>query len=308
MNQPFFSILIPCYNAKDYIEKAIDSCVNQKFQDFEIIIVDNASTDGTLEKIKNINYNKIKLLSQSYRINDIELKNFLIQKSNGKYIIWLEPFDKITDFFLEKAYNILQYKHYDILEFSMMWSHDDKKIDISYVNDVDYFNNSCLQLYLNRIDNLQDMFVGKVFSSELMKKLKIQIVYDVYEYSECFYSMDLYLNAKSYKSFSDIFVYDYHIDIYRNQQFNCSTLESIKNLCRIRNEQLIRNVKILKENNLYNKYALYILNKLYLFNIFQDMLKIENIEDRKMAFKEFYKYFTIQLSANILLEDNNESY
>ena len=306
MNQPFFSILIPCYNVKDYIETAIQSCFNQEFQDFEIIVADNGSIDGTQEILQNINQDKLTSFLGKKYVNDIDLRNFLIRMSKGKYIIWLDPYDKITPFFLEKAYDVLCHQHYDILEFSLIWSHEDGSFDVSSVNDFEYINDNCLELYLNRVDILQDVFKGKVFCSQLMKKINVNVFENIYEYAECFYSMELYFHAKSYKSFSEVFVYDYLDYINRNNFLEKNSLENVINVCKIRNEQLNRSLQILKENNLYNKYALHVLNKLYLYNLFQDMLRLQDIEDRKNAFKEFYKYFTLQLSANILLEDNNE--
>lgn len=306
MIKPFFSILIPCYNAKNTVKIAIESCINQEFKNFEIIIADNCSNDGTAEIIKEIKIDNLISFTGKRRINNIDLRNFLINKAQGKYLIWLEPYDRLTPFFLMKAYNILCYQKYDILEFSMMWLHKDGNFDITTVNDIEYVNNNCLELYLNRTDALQDFFVGKVFNAELMKKLQIPS-FDIYQYEECFYSLPLYYYANSYKSFSNIYVYDYHVDENRNNELDELSLENIKTMCKIRNEQLNRNIKLLKENNLHQIYSINLLNKLYLYNIFQSMLRLEDLNERKEAFQEFYKYFTIQLSANIFMENNNES-
>ena len=48
---PFFSIIIPAYNAQDYIENCIKSILEQNFQNYEIIIIDDGSTDDTLKII-----------------------------------------------------------------------------------------------------------------------------------------------------------------------------------------------------------------------------------------------------------------
>ena len=48
----FFKVIIPNYNSEKYIEKCIDSILSQTFKDFEIVIVDDVSTDNSVEIIK----------------------------------------------------------------------------------------------------------------------------------------------------------------------------------------------------------------------------------------------------------------
>ena len=52
MADPFFSIVIPTYNQGKYLEKCIISCLNQTYKNYEIIIIDNNSTDSTNEILK----------------------------------------------------------------------------------------------------------------------------------------------------------------------------------------------------------------------------------------------------------------
>ena len=54
---PLISFIVPVYNTKKYIENCINSIVNQKFTDWEIILVDDHSTDGSLELCQEISKN-----------------------------------------------------------------------------------------------------------------------------------------------------------------------------------------------------------------------------------------------------------
>ena len=59
MVNTYFSVVIPTYNNKDYLKKAIQSVLNQSFKEYEIIVVDNFSSDGTEKLISNMNEKKI---------------------------------------------------------------------------------------------------------------------------------------------------------------------------------------------------------------------------------------------------------
>lgn len=95
------SILIVSYNAEKYIEKTLRSCLMQTYPDFEILVLDNASGDLTVEIIKNMNDSRITLFEGKENIGPYAGLNFLINKANGEYIaiqdhddIWLP--DKLT--------------------------------------------------------------------------------------------------------------------------------------------------------------------------------------------------------------------
>ena len=63
----FFSVIIPAFNAEKFIYSCIESVLNQTFQDFELIICDNASTDGTSQIIKQF-AGQIKIITLSENI------------------------------------------------------------------------------------------------------------------------------------------------------------------------------------------------------------------------------------------------
>ena len=110
MSKPLVSVLIPTYNSEKYIEETIESVLSQTFKDYEIIIVDNASTDNTYKLIKGYaeKYNKIKVFQNKTNIGPIKNWMRCIEEANGKYgkILWSD--DVIKDSFLKKAIPILE--------------------------------------------------------------------------------------------------------------------------------------------------------------------------------------------------------
>ena len=67
MNQnPLVSILLPAYNAEKFIIEAINSITNQTYNNLEIIVINDGSTDTTEEKVNNINDDRIKLINNEF--------------------------------------------------------------------------------------------------------------------------------------------------------------------------------------------------------------------------------------------------
>ena len=104
---PKVSVIIPCYNLGEYINEAIESVLNQTFQDFEIIVVNDGSTDKkTIQILKSLNIPQLKVI---HTANEglSKARNNGISKSTGKYILPLDADDKIAAEYIEKAVKIL---------------------------------------------------------------------------------------------------------------------------------------------------------------------------------------------------------
>lgn len=302
MSKPFFSILIPCYNAKDYIERALNSCKNQKFKDFEVILCDNHSDDGIQLLLPKIKMNNFKYFLGKNHVNTIELRNFLIEQANGEYIVWLEAFDELSPQMLSFAFNILKNQNWDILELTTLWKNSTSQFEAKTTYDGEYIDHNCIEIYLKRNDILQDTLWGKVFNAELMKN-SLPDSYDIYAAEEAFYSLPLYSNAKSFKILHSNPLYTYYVDIDHFHGLSTFNYENIKTMCEIRHEQLKRNLKLLKEVKYDKSYKLECLDKLYLPNILNDILYLENKEERESAFNKFNEYFIVQMSSKLLNEE-----
>lgn len=105
---PLVSVIIPCYNLGQYLEEAVDSVLKQTFQNFEIIIVDDGSTDeGTRELLAQFQRPKTQLFTKKNEGVAIA-RNFGISKAQGKYILPLDADDMLASDYLEKTVSVLQ--------------------------------------------------------------------------------------------------------------------------------------------------------------------------------------------------------
>ena len=126
---PYISICIPALNMENYIEHNLFSIINQSFQNFEIIIVNDGSTDQTEIIIKNIQLadKRIKLLTHVKKLGVYRSRIESILNSKSNYIILMDPDDMyLNENLLQDLYYYNQKKNLDIIEFSVYQQIDSK--------------------------------------------------------------------------------------------------------------------------------------------------------------------------------------
>lgn len=96
MSDVFFSIIIPCYNVEAYIDECIDSVLLQTYSHYEIILIDDGSTDGTHQRCKywEKHDDRIRLITQK-NAGLSEARNSGIRAARGDYLIFVDSDDTI---------------------------------------------------------------------------------------------------------------------------------------------------------------------------------------------------------------------
>lgn len=107
MNKPLISIIIPCFNAELYIKETLESILIQTEQDFEIIVINDGSSDNTVSIIEEIKDDRIKLINQSNSGVSIARNNGL-EQSSANYIVFFDADDLMTPKFLSDRVEVLQ--------------------------------------------------------------------------------------------------------------------------------------------------------------------------------------------------------
>ncbi|MGL5757206.1 MULTISPECIES: glycosyltransferase family 2 protein [Bacteria] len=93
--EPLVSIITPSYNSKDFIGETIESVLNQTYKNWELLIIDDCSTDDSSEVIKKYTQNdsRIKYLKNKKNSGPATSRNVGIEKAEGKYIAFLDSDD-----------------------------------------------------------------------------------------------------------------------------------------------------------------------------------------------------------------------
>jgi len=166
----FFSIIINCYNGEAYIAQAIQSVLCQGFEDYEIIIWDNKSTDNSIKIAEGFNDSKIKIYKSANHTNLGTARVNALKKCSGKWISFLD----VDDWYESKRLELLHSKISNLdqsysMIFSQVYTYADhspeKKIRPRKPLYVDIGSHKVISLF-----NLVP-FCGAVYKSTEIKKI-----------------------------------------------------------------------------------------------------------------------------------------
>ncbi len=110
---PLVSVIIPAYNHEDYVQETIQSVLNQSYQNIELCIIDDGSTDDTWQKIQamhSIAQEKLSnvIIHTKQNGGTCETLNLLIEQSQGKYVYYLASDDNAKEHAIQKAVDFLE--------------------------------------------------------------------------------------------------------------------------------------------------------------------------------------------------------
>lgn len=119
------SVVIPAYNVEKYIKKCLDSIIKQGFKNLEIIVVNNGSTDKTMDVLKKYK-DKVKIIDLK-EANLGKARNEGVKKSKGKYILFVDSDDYLESNALKKIYNFAVKNDLDLVNFDYNTIKNNKK-------------------------------------------------------------------------------------------------------------------------------------------------------------------------------------
>lgn len=126
------SVIVPAYNVEKYFKQALNSLGEQRFNDYEIIIVNDGSSDDTLKIALEFqkNNNNIIIINQD-NAGQAHARNVGIEHSTGEYIYFFDSDDVLGNDALKIMYDAVNNKDIDILLFSGDAFSDDKAVDLN---------------------------------------------------------------------------------------------------------------------------------------------------------------------------------
>lgn len=118
-NKPFFSIVLPTLNRAKYLSFAIQSVLNQSFEDFELIVSDNSSTDNTEEVVEQFSDTRIRYVKTAKKLPMNESWEFALSYAKGEYITFIGDDDAYSRIYLESFKSIIEEHKVDVVACKM---------------------------------------------------------------------------------------------------------------------------------------------------------------------------------------------
>ena len=121
---PKYSVIVPVYNAEEYLDKCLNSILKQTNQDFEVICINDGSTDKSLDILNKYKDDIIIINEENSGVSIA--RNNGVKKASGKYLVFVDSDDYLENKLLEKVDNVSK-NNPDIIRFGNIEIDDENK-------------------------------------------------------------------------------------------------------------------------------------------------------------------------------------
>ena len=190
------SIIVPVYNVEQYLEKCVNSIINQSYKNLEIILVDDGATDNSgkiCDELAKLD-NRIKVYhKKNGGLSDA--RNYGVERATGEYIGFVDSDDYIDPKMYEKLYEAIKKENVDVVECSFK---------IIYPGRVDFFSTEKYYEILGKQEYLEEYLkMRRIFGSVWTKLIKSTIAKKIVFpkdklYEDTYYAYDLINLANSF--------------------------------------------------------------------------------------------------------------
>ncbi len=185
MGKDIISIIIPVYQAEQWLRDSVNSVLKQTYKDIEILLVDDGSTDssGRICDELGAEFPQIQALHQK-NLGVSAARNKGLSLAKGKYILFLDSDDSIQENTLEFTLNIMRKEHVDIVFFNYIKCYDTGKEEFITVDleEGAYESKSIINAFMKLIDaNIANNIGTKLYRREVLNNVFFDESVSIYE-------------------------------------------------------------------------------------------------------------------------------
>ncbi|MCT3242473.1 glycosyltransferase family 2 protein [Lactiplantibacillus plantarum] len=224
MNEPLVSIIVPTYNSADTIKTCIDSILSQTFTDFVVFIIDDGSSDGTLEVLNGYQLNtRINIMSQDN--NGVSVaRNNALSKVTTKYVTFVDSDDYVDSKWLEVLVAGFSNSNIVLSTVGVKEIYSDGRVKLrDYFSNV-YSNEEAISTLMSE-NGPQGYLVNKLFLTSIIKKNKIKLDKDLFMAEDLNFVTRYIVKAKNKVAVNNSPLYNY---IIRNGSANGIRLTALQ--------------------------------------------------------------------------------
>lgn len=292
------SVIVPVYNVESYVEECIQSVLNQSYQNLEIILVDDGSTDKSGEICEKFTYDKRVTVLHKENGGLSSARNFALEIVKGEYLSFIDSDDYIDKYFIEKLYNALKIQK-DNCKISMCrFTREENSFMISEKKIKLVSSEETLKNILYQKDD-------SLYSVAACNKLYHRSVFEKIDFPESFINEDMFVICEVLSETKYVAVIDYNGYYYRinnnsitQKRFSPKNLDVVKACDHIMNyvEKHFNSADLKKAAvNLKFRRCYQMLYKLWMSN--------EKYEDYENILFSF-----IKANKTIVLKDKNSKF
>lgn len=248
VNTPEISIVIPIYNVEKYLNRCLASIEKQTFKDFEVIMVDSGSTDGSAKIAKEFakRDERFKFFARE-NLGASNTRNFAMKQTSGEYISFIDSDDYISYNFLAVLYSAIKRTDADIAMcgFNIHFEQNSKNKPMKSLKAGEYGRDEALG-YLLKDNEIRFFIWNKLWRADLLKNNNI-------EFRDMYYE-DVLFCTQAFSKMNKLVTVDKKAYYYsrRTKTFLESSMSDKRINDYIYTVEFLR--KFLEENNLYDKY------------------------------------------------------
>lgn len=311
-----FSIIVPVYNVEKYVKKCLESIVNQTYRDYEVIIVNDGSTDGSIRIVNQFieeDPNRIRLINQQNKGLG-GARNTGLENALGEYIVYLDSDDFISENMLGIINQYISNNQYDMIIFNSFKADEQGNI----ITKFNMCRGKCGELSISEDHQLlliPPAAWNKIYRRDFLQEQDIQYPENTY-YEDGAVTRYLLLNSKSTYYCEDYLYYYVQRD---SSIIHDKKIDRSKDIIKVNDELL----KLYRECNrfdeFYEELEYITINDILLFmtekiNVFDWKNSLQNyfVEYINNTFptcnKNKYLSSDERLRVNILLEHDYKQY
>lgn len=271
------SVVVPVYNVEKYIGKCMRSLTNQTLQDIEIIIVNDGSTDGSIDIVKEYAKDNPRIKIYNKENGGLsDARNYGLKKATGKYIAFLDSDDYITTDCYETMYEKAIKERSDLVECNFYWAYPKTERRVKAKEDIG-------EKYSDKNEMIEKARVvawNKLYKKELLDRTGIEFPRGLrYEDIEFFYKLVPYIEGVSFIKKPMIYYVQRKSSIANTQN------EKTKDIFEVFEHVF----EYYKEHQIYDKYKEvleYTYARVLLCSSFKRIVKIKDKKIRKKLLNE----------------------